>query len=159
VSWTPKVQHTGGSFATSGGQAKPQWTPESSQIGDPFVSEGSGEPPEVKLDGVTTIRFESVEMLPAGSEPQIVNTGTPNRAVLHLKIPASPGGEGGGSVPIASETTAGIVRVGHGLQIDRSTGVLTVDTADKPEADNTLPITSAAVDASIGNIAILLSTI
>ena len=159
MSWTPKVQYSDGGFVAGGRQADPKWTPDSEQIGDPFISEGSGEPVEVKLDGVTTIRFESVEMLPAGSEPQIINTGTPNRAVLHLKLPASPGGEGGGSVPIASETTAGIVRVGHGLQIDRSTGVLTVDTADKPEADNTLPITSAAVDASIGNIAILLSTI
>ena len=159
MSWTPKVQHTGGSFATSGGQAKPQWTPDSSQIGDPFVSEGSGEPPEVKLDGVTTMEFAAVELLPAGSKPKIVNTGTPNRAVLTLYIPMTSGAGGeGGSCPIASEDVHGIIRVGHGLKIDEA-GVLSVNTADKPEADNTLPITSAAVDASIGNIAVLLGTI
>lgn len=38
-------------------------------------------------------------------------------------------------------------------------GVLSVNCANEPEQDNTLPITSAAVAASIGNIEILLSTI
>lgn len=38
-------------------------------------------------------------------------------------------------------------------------GVLSVNTANEPEADNTLPITSAAVATTVGNIAILLETI
>lgn len=38
-------------------------------------------------------------------------------------------------------------------------GVLSVNTASKVEADNTLPITSAAVHTTVGNIEILLSTI
>lgn len=38
-------------------------------------------------------------------------------------------------------------------------GVLSVNTADEPEADNTLPITSAAVHTTIGNINALLETI
>ena len=38
-------------------------------------------------------------------------------------------------------------------------GVLNVKTADKAEEDNTLPITSAAVAESVGNIEILLGTI
>lgn len=38
-------------------------------------------------------------------------------------------------------------------------GVLSVNTAKKPELDNTLPITSAAVAQTVGNIEILLKTI
>ena len=38
-------------------------------------------------------------------------------------------------------------------------GVLSVNTASEAEADNTLPITSAAVYAEIGNIDALLQTI
>ena len=38
-------------------------------------------------------------------------------------------------------------------------GVLGVNTADSAEADNTLPITSAAVYTQIGNIEVLLGTI
>lgn len=38
-------------------------------------------------------------------------------------------------------------------------GVLSVNTADVAEADNTLPITSAAVHTQIGNIEVLLRTI
>lgn len=38
-------------------------------------------------------------------------------------------------------------------------GVLSVNTADKVEADNTLPITSAAVQTTVGNINALLATI
>lgn len=38
-------------------------------------------------------------------------------------------------------------------------GVLSVNTADEVEADNTLPVTSAAVHSTVGNIEILLSLI
>lgn len=38
-------------------------------------------------------------------------------------------------------------------------GVLSVNTAKEPEPDNTLPITSAAVAQTVGNIEILLKTI
>ena len=38
-------------------------------------------------------------------------------------------------------------------------GVLSVNTADVVEADNTLPVTSAAVQATVGNIDALLKTI
>jgi hypothetical protein len=37
--------------------------------------------------------------------------------------------------------------------------VLSVNTAKEPDPDNTLPITSAAVAASVGNIEIILKTI
>ena len=38
-------------------------------------------------------------------------------------------------------------------------GILSVNTADAAEADNTLPITSAAVHTQIGNIEVLLKTV
>lgn len=38
-------------------------------------------------------------------------------------------------------------------------GVLSVNTTDTPEADNTLPITAGAVYTQLGNIEILLGTI
>ncbi len=38
-------------------------------------------------------------------------------------------------------------------------GVLSVNTAEEPDPDNTLPITSAAVASTVGNIAELLKTI
>ena len=38
-------------------------------------------------------------------------------------------------------------------------GVLSVNRAEEPEPDNTLPITAAAVYSTVGNIEILLETI
>ena len=38
-------------------------------------------------------------------------------------------------------------------------GVLSVNTAQEPEPDNTLPISSAAVHTAVGNIEIILQTI
>ena len=49
--------------------------------------------------------------------------------------------------------------IGSGLKLDESTNTLSVDTADSVEADNTRPITSAAVYTTVGNIEILLETI
>ena len=61
-------------------------------------------------------------------------------------------------LPIASPGTLGGIRVGRNLSIDES-GVLNVNTADEVEQDNTLPITSAAVHTTVGNIEELLKTI
>lgn len=49
--------------------------------------------------------------------------------------------------------------VGSGLRLDAETNVLSVDTADDLQQDNTRPITSAAVYAAVGNIDALLKTI
>ena len=49
--------------------------------------------------------------------------------------------------------------IGHGITLDAETNTLSVDTADKMEQDNTLPITSAAVYVEVGNINALLKTI
>lgn len=48
--------------------------------------------------------------------------------------------------------------LGHALVWDAA-GRLAVDVADEPEADNTRPITSAAVQTALGNIDVLLKTI
>ncbi len=62
----------------------------------------------------------------------------------------SAGGSGGGG--------GGFPELGHALYYDE-TGRLAVQVADKPEPDNTLPITSAAMQTTVGNIEILLGTI
>lgn len=49
-------------------------------------------------------------------------------------------------------------KIGHGLKLDED-NTLSVDTADAVEQDNTLPVTSAAVAATVGNIEVLLGTI
>ena len=67
-------------------------------------------------------------------------------------------GGGSGDVPIASETGAGIVRIGENLRISAD-GTLSVDTAAAVEQDNTRPITAAAVYTEVGNINALLETI
>ena len=68
------------------------------------------------------------------------------------------GGGSGADVPIASDTVAGIVRVGENLRISAD-GALSVDTAAAVEQDNTRPITAAAVYTEVGNINALLETI
>lgn len=47
--------------------------------------------------------------------------------------------------------------IGHGLKLED--GVLSVDTTDSAEQDNTRPITSGGVYKEIGNIEALLKTI
>jgi hypothetical protein len=50
-------------------------------------------------------------------------------------------------------------RIGHGLLLDRETNTLSVNAVSDFEGDNTLPITAAAVQDTVGNIEILLGTI
>lgn len=49
--------------------------------------------------------------------------------------------------------------IGEGLKLDTETNTLSVDTAKVVEADNTKPVTSAAVASTVGNIEILLKII
>lgn len=49
--------------------------------------------------------------------------------------------------------------VGHGLKLEDDGQTLAVDAVNDFDGDNTLPITAAAVQASIGNIEIVLSKI
>ena len=57
-----------------------------------------------------------------------------------------------------SVQASGGFSLGHALIWDKQ-GRLAVQVADKAEADNTLPITAAAVYTELGNIEVLLSTI
>ena len=57
----------------------------------------------------------------------------------------------------ATAQTLGGIKVGDNLKI--SGGVLSVDTTDTVEADNTKPVTSGAVQVVVGNIDVLLGTI
>lgn len=59
-------------------------------------------------------------------------------------------------LPIATSDTLGGIKVGENLKIS-SSGVLSVDTAESVEEDNTKPVTSAAVFTEVGNIEVLLS--
>lgn len=61
-------------------------------------------------------------------------------------------------VDIATTEKAGIVTVGKNLSITKD-GVLSVDTTDNAEQDNTKPITSAGVNLVVGNINALLAII
>ena len=60
------------------------------------------------------------------------------------------------SIPMKQEETE-TVQFGHGLKVNGT--VVSVDTANDFNGDNTLPITAAAVQESIGNIEALLGTI
>lgn len=62
------------------------------------------------------------------------------------------------SVDIATTEKAGIVAVGKNLSITED-GVLSVETTDSAEQDNTKPITSAGVNLVVGNINALLAII
>ena len=76
-----------------------------------------------------------------------------------ISIPAIQGaGVGGGDIPVASDTVLGGIKVGENLKINEN-GVLSVDTANAVEQDNTKPITSAAVHVEIGNIEALLAAL
>lgn len=63
----------------------------------------------------------------------------------------------------AKLVSSGDVTVGVDFEVDETltleNGVLSVNRAEEPEPDNTLPITSAAVYVTVGNINALLETI
>lgn len=62
------------------------------------------------------------------------------------------------NVSVVEGGSSQTVTLGHALIID-SNGRLSVDVSHQAEADNTLPITSAAVHTQLGNIEVLLNTI
>ena len=112
------------------------------------------------LDGVDGVGIAGIEKTASiGNIDEYTITMTDGSSYTFTVTNGSGGGGGGGAdVPIASETVAGIVRVGENLKISAD-GVLSVDTATAVEEDNTRPVTSAAVQTTVGNIEILLKTI
>ncbi len=57
-----------------------------------------------------------------------------------------------------TSAATGNLKLGHALTWDEQ-GRLAVQVAESAEADNTLPITAAAVQTELGNISVLLGTI
>ena len=109
------------------------------------------------MDGVGIAGIEKTESI--GNVDVYTITMTDGSSYTFTVTNGSGGGGGGSAdVPIASDTVAGIVRVGENLKISAD-GVLSVDTATAVEEDNTRPVTSAAVQTTVGNIEILLKTI
>ncbi|GFI61262.1 hypothetical protein IMSAG049_00419 [Clostridiales bacterium] len=62
------------------------------------------------------------------------------------------------TLPIATKNLLGGIKAGNGLIIAED-GLLSVDTAERVEKDNTKPITSGAVHMEMGNIEVLLKKI
>lgn len=112
------------------------------------------------MDGVDGVGIAGIEKTATiGNVDEYTITMTDGSSYTFTVTNGSGGGGGGGAdVPIASETVAGVVRVGENLKISAD-GVLSVDTATAVEEDNTRPVTSAAVQTTVGNIEILLKTI
>lgn len=109
-----------------------------------------------------------------GDKAAVTNSGTKQNAVLNFVLPRGPEGpapEKGKDYWTAEDKEEIIQEVvdqvgqvkpyeiGHGLKLDEASNTLSVDTAEQVEEDNTLPITSAAVYATVGNIETLLGTI
>ena len=111
------------------------------------------------FDGVDGVGIAGIEKTATiGNIDEYTITMTDGSSYTFTVTNGSGGSGGGADVPIASETVAGIVRVGENLKISAD-GVLSVDTATAVEEDNTRPVTSAAVQTTVGNIEILLKTI
>ena len=77
---------------------------------------------------------------------------------LLLKVALSSANEQLAAKLGVSIRVGGSFSLGHALMWDEQ-GRLAVQVADTAEADNTLPITAAAVHTELGNIEILLQTI
>lgn len=131
-----------------------------------------------------TIKIGNVDTLPPGYDATVENSGNENDAVLDFGIPQGEDGyspsieltriENGVQITATNKngSQSQIVYDGKGggggepftfttdetlnFSVD---GVLSVNTAKEVEKDNSLPITSAAVFAEVGNINILLGTI
>lgn len=85
--------------------------------------------------------------LPPGSSATVSKTVQDGVVKLTYGIPRGSGGSGSS------------YKIGHGLKLDTPTNTLSVNAVSDFEGDNTLPITAAAVQETVGNIEILLGTI
>lgn len=83
-----------------------------------------------------------------GTEAQVIQTGTAQDVVLNFVIPAGEAGPAGSGTEFQTDDT-----------LTMEDGTLRVNVTDVVEEDNTLPITSAAVAATVGNIEVILQTI
>ena len=110
------------------------------------------------MDGADGVGISGVEKTESIGNVDVYTITMTDGSSYTFTVTNGSGGGGSADVPIASDAVAGIIRVGENLKIDEN-GVLSVDTATAVEEDNTRPITSAAVQTTVGNIEILLKTI
>lgn len=95
----------------------------------------------------------SATSLPSSSDATVDKTvDEQGRVHLNFGIPRGPEGSGGGG-------SGPSYKIGHGLKLDTPTNTLSVNAVSDFGGDNTLPITAAAVQETVGNIEILLGTI
>lgn len=110
------------------------------------------------MDGVDGVGISGIEKTESIGNVDVYTITMTDGSNYTFTVTNGSGGGGSTDVPIASDAVAGIIRVGENLKIDEN-GVLSVDTATAVEEDNTRPVTSAAVQTTVGNIEILLKTI
>lgn len=110
------------------------------------------------MDGVDGVGISGIEKTESIGNVDVYTITMTDGSSYTFTVTNGSGGGGSADVPIASDTVAGIIRVGENLKISAD-GVLSVDTATAVEEDNTRPVTSAAVQTTVGNIEILLKTI
>ena len=110
------------------------------------------------MDGVDGVGISGIEKTESIGNVDVYTIAMTDGSSYTFTVTNGSGGGGSADVPIASDAVAGIIRVGENLKIDEN-GVLSVDTATAVEEDNTRPVTSAAVQTTVGNIEILLKTI
>ena len=110
------------------------------------------------MDGVDGVGISGIEKTESIGNVDVYTITMTDGSNYTFTVTNGSGGGGSADVPIASDAVAGIIRVGENLKIDEN-GVLSVDTATAVEEDNTRPVTSAAVQTTVGNIEILLKTI
>lgn len=112
-----------------------------------FESLTAAEAAAAKAEGAgstNTVYYIGQKLLVVENETATWYTIQPDKTLL-----ADGTGSGGGScTSFTTDETLTLVN-----------GVLSVNTTDKVEEDNTLPVTSAAVQATVGNINALLATI
>lgn len=117
------------------------------------------------VDG--TLRGYTLRIVPRPKPPDYV--ATPDEAQTYAKLEKKVSDEvsrlderidhvSQGIYGPASEEKLGLVKIGENLKIS-DTGVLSVDTTNNAEADNTRPITAAAVASIVGNIEVFLNQI
>lgn len=114
----------------------------------PMLYYSTGNPDIFLMEGfycsMAGVRYVAVEEVPFIATADISSVDSRNQCTVAIKdLSVSSGG-----VDFQTDAT---------LKLEN--GILSVNTADKPEQDNTLPITSAAVHEQLGNIEALLATI
>ena len=121
----------------------------------PSLEPGEEEPPDPVKDWINRAEGVLEELKQAGAGnvgavryDQLQNLTEAQKATARENIGAGTGNGEGGGVNFTTDET-----------LTLKDGILSVNTAHEMEQDNTLPITSAAVFAEVGNINALLETI